>query len=63
MQRSEFMSKNLQDLIDYLEAVKKQSGEDTKVLVDGEVVEDFEDSISVDHVEDTIDFVSDGYTH
>lgn len=57
------MSKNLQDLIDYLEAVKKQSGEDTKVLVDGEVVEDFEDSISVDHVEDKIDFVSDGYTH
>ncbi|AIY81801.1 hypothetical protein U728_1104 [Clostridium botulinum 202F] len=57
------MSKNIQDLIDYLEAIKKESGADTKVLVDGKVVEDFEDTICVDHVKDEIDFVSDGYNY
>lgn len=57
------MSKNIQELIDYLETIKKESGANTKVLVDGEVVEDFEDAISVNYVKNTIDFISDGYTH
>ncbi len=54
------MGKNLQQLIDYLEAVKKESGGDTKILIDGEVVEDFEDVIWVDHVKDEIDFLTSG---
>ncbi|WP_244833388.1 hypothetical protein [Clostridium sp. BJN0001] len=59
----EKMSKTIQELIDYLEAVKKESGSDTKILIAGEVVEDFEDVISVDHVKDEIDFISNGYTY
>lgn len=52
------MSKNLQQLIDYLEAVKMESGRDTEVLVDGCTIEDFEDYIDVDHVKDCMDFVT-----
>lgn len=57
------MSKNIQELIDYLEAIKKESVADTKVLVYGKIVENFEDTICVDHVKDEIDFVSDGFTY
>ncbi len=52
------MSKNIQDLIDYLEAVKAESGNYTEVRVDGCVVEEFEDYIEVDHVKDYVDFVT-----
>ncbi|MBN1074760.1 hypothetical protein DVV91_10435 [Clostridium botulinum] len=51
------MSKNIQQLIDYLEAVKAESG-NTEVRVDGCVVEEFEDYIEVDHVKDYVDFVT-----
>lgn len=52
------MGKNLQQLIDYLEAVKMEIGRDTEVRVDGCVIEDFEDYIDVDHVQDYVDFVT-----
>lgn len=52
------MSKNIQQLIDYLEAVKAESGNDTEVRVDGCVVEEFEDYIEIDHVKDYVDFVT-----
>lgn len=53
--------KNIQQLIDYLEAVKEQSGEDTEVRVDGQVIREFDDYIYVNHVEDYIDFVTPSY--
>lgn len=52
------MGKNLQQLIDYLEAVKMETGRDTEVRVDGCVIDDFEDYIDVDHVQDYVDFVT-----
>ncbi|MBW6409004.1 hypothetical protein [Clostridium weizhouense] len=52
------MSKNIQDLIDYLEVIKKEGGADTEVRVDGCVVEEFEDYIEIDHVKDYVDFVT-----
>jgi len=52
------MGKNLQQLIEYLEAVKMEIGRDTEVLVDGCVIEDFEDYIDVDHVKDYVDFIT-----
>ena len=58
-ERVEF--KNIQQLIDYLEAVKEQSGEDTEVRVDGQVIREFDDYIDVNHVEDYIDFVTPNY--
>lgn len=48
------MSKNLQQLIDYLEAVKMESGRDTEVQINGCHIDDFEDCIDVDHVKDSI---------
>lgn len=49
------MSKNLQDLIDYLEAVKKEIGGETKIKLGSiDYIEDFEDCIFVDHVKDEI---------
>lgn len=53
--------KNIQQLIDYLEAVKEQSGEDTEVRVDGQVIREFDDYIDVDHVQDYIDFITPSY--
>ncbi|WP_155276588.1 hypothetical protein [Clostridium tetani] len=57
------MSKNIQELIEFLEALKKENGAYTKVLVDGEVAEEFEDVIFIDKTKDEIDFISKGYTY
>lgn len=56
-----FQVKNVQQLIDYLEEVKSQSGEDTEIRVDGQAIREFDDYIFVDHVEDYIDFVTPSY--
>jgi len=53
-----FKGKNIQELINYLESIKEQSGGKTEVRVDGQVIADFEDYIDVDHVRDYIDFVT-----
>lgn len=52
------MGKDLQQLIDYLESVKSESGIDTEIRVDGCIVEDFEDYIDVDHIKDYVDFIT-----
>lgn len=54
--------KNIQELIDYLEAIKEQSGEDTEIRVDGQITTEFDDYIEVDHVKDYIDFVTPSLT-
>lgn len=55
------MNKNIQDLIDYLEDIKDIVGAKAKILVDGEAIIDFEESIFVDKSKCEIDFVSDGF--
>lgn len=52
------MGKNLQQLIDYLEAVKMEIGRDTEIRFNGCIIDDFEDNIDVDHVRDYVDFIS-----
>lgn len=41
-----------------IKVLKEQSGEDTEVRVDGQVIIEFDDYIEVDHVNDYIDFVT-----
>ncbi|WP_205452232.1 hypothetical protein [Clostridium botulinum] len=55
------MGKNLQQLIDYLEVIKMESGRDTEVRVDGCIIQEFEDNIDVDHVNDYVDFITPSY--
>lgn len=52
------MDKNLQELINYLEEIKKECEANTKVLIDGDVVKDFEEVISVNHVKNEINFLT-----
>ena len=52
------MGKNIQQLMDYLEAVKMESGRDTEVTINGCTIGDFEDCIDVDHVRDSVDFIT-----
>lgn len=46
--------KNIQQLINYLEAIKMESGRDTELKINGCEITDFEDCIDVDHVKDVI---------
>lgn len=55
--------KNIQELIDYLETIKDISGVNTKVLVDGEKVENFDEVIFMDHVNSEIDIISSGFDY
>lgn len=44
------MSKNLQELIDYLEEVKNEIGWDVEKKMGSYCIDDFEDCIFVDHI-------------
>lgn len=52
--------RNIDDLIKYLESIRKQiiNGGKMEVLINGQPIEDFEGSILVDDLRDEIDFVS-----
>lgn len=52
------MSKNIQELIDYLKTVKEARGEKLKVFIDGKPVEEFDECTWTD--EKHIDFLTDG---
>lgn len=55
------MTKNIQELIDYLETVKDTRGRNLKVFIDNEPVKEFDECIWVDNKE--IDFLTDGKTY
>jgi hypothetical protein len=55
------MTKNIQELIDYLETVKNARGKNLKVFIDGEPVNEFDECIWTDN--NKIDFLTDGKTY
>jgi hypothetical protein len=53
--------KTIQDLIDYLESVKNARGENLKLFIDGEPVNEFDECIWTDGKK--IDFLTNGRTY
>ena len=60
-ERKYYMTKNIQELIDYLETVKNARGKNLKVFIDGEPVNEFDECIWTDN--NKIDFLTDGKTY
>lgn len=49
---------NLKDFSDYINSMIEQCGDDYEVLLNGDVIEDFNDFIDVDDVRGTVNIIN-----